>query len=465
MATSIPRLVTLLALVLVLIVVGKRYGANPPSDPRALPVVLIGVDGLEWRLVLELVREGRMPVLAGLMERGRYGYLETLERTLSPIVWTTVATGKQPKQHGIRGFVKRREGSQELYTNGDRKTKAVWNVLSDAGKTVDCVGWWMTFPAEPIRGTMVAQTNTRGQIRPGGPAMPWKGTLVQGLDGQVTPVEDQNRVIALARDVETALPQRVKETFGEFRHVVSPANRLRWEQSQWSLRADSIYLGVTRDLLARRQAPPDLLMVYFGAPDVMGHRFWRHAFPEDFVHPPSPEELADFGAILADTYAWVDRAIGSILEAYDEHARVFVVSDHGMHAINRQNDFAANPAHFTGHHTRHPAGVLIAAGPTIRRQTNGSGVAEASLADLPELGSVIDVTPTLLALVGVPLGEDMAGQVMSEVVEGDFLESHPPSSVATHDTPEWLASRPQQALSADAEEQRLEQLRALGYIE
>ena len=115
--------------------------------------------------------------------------------TLSPVIWTTVATGKLPKKHGIRGFVKPKAKGRpaQLYSNGDRRTKALWNILSDYERTVHSIGWWMTFPAEPINGTMVGQTNAQGQITPGGAGIPWKGGVIKGLDGQVSPVELQDQ--------------------------------------------------------------------------------------------------------------------------------------------------------------------------------------------------------------------------------------------------------------------------------
>lgn len=83
---------------------------------------------------------------------------------------------------------------------------------------------------------------------------------------------------------------------------------------------------------------------------------------------------------------------------------------------------------------------------------------------LPVLGRVHDLAPTVLALQGIPVGRDMDGVILEGVLETDFLERYPVPFVDTHDTDEWLANRPRQMLSREAELQRLEQLRALGYI-
>jgi predicted AlkP superfamily phosphohydrolase/phosphomutase len=131
--------------------------AEAPGRVRTL---LFAVDGLEWSVLLPLARAGHMPTLAGLMERGQFGRLTTTEPTFSPVIWTTIATGRGPDAHGITSFEKRGPGrSRSLFTSWDRRTKAFWNILSASGHRVDVVGWWLTHPVEEISGVMVAQTN------------------------------------------------------------------------------------------------------------------------------------------------------------------------------------------------------------------------------------------------------------------------------------------------------------------
>ncbi len=86
--------------VLALVMASGCRGAADVAPPPG-KVILIGVDGLEWRVVLDLVGEERLPVLTRLMREGSFGRLETLVPTFSPVIWTTVATGKLPKKHGI----------------------------------------------------------------------------------------------------------------------------------------------------------------------------------------------------------------------------------------------------------------------------------------------------------------------------------------------------------------------------
>ena len=79
------------------------------------------------------------------------------------MLWTSIATGKRPYKHGIYGFIEptqSRDGVQPI-TNLSRKTKAVWNILSQSGLKSNVIGWWPSHPAEPINGVMVSNQYQR----------------------------------------------------------------------------------------------------------------------------------------------------------------------------------------------------------------------------------------------------------------------------------------------------------------
>src|SRR3990172_1578823 len=77
---------------------------------------------------------------------------------LSPLLWTTAATGKPPEEHGIVDFLIRdpRTGSRGPISSNFRRAKALWNILTDAGVASSWVAWWATWPAERILGRMVS---------------------------------------------------------------------------------------------------------------------------------------------------------------------------------------------------------------------------------------------------------------------------------------------------------------------
>ena len=456
-------------LALLLPVVACTSERSVPPGARE-PMLLFAVDGLEWRVMQPLLEQGRLPVVASLMERGQFGYLDSMLPTYSPVIWTSIATGKEKEAHGILHFVYTDPdgtAGPRYYTSGHRRTKAFWNILGDYGLTVYCLGWWMTYPAEPIRGVMVSQTNTTAVLEDPRAAL-WKGTLLQGVAGQVHPPERQNDVMDLLRQVDDDLDSLTREIFGTPRHPLDDFSQRMWTQTLWAFRADAVYLRTARELVASGE-PFDLAAVYIGGPDVAGHRFWQYAHPEEFRFPPPRDQVENFGQLIDDYYVYIDRSIGEIVSAAPPEATVWIVSDHGMHATNEAHAFLASdpPAQAnSGNHLDAPPGVFIAAGPHIVRKSSDAESARAlSLDALPHLGGVLDVLPTLLALKAVPLADDLPGRPMPGVIEGAWLQRFPTSNIPTHDDPDWSRRRQARVVEALDQGQRLEQLRALGYVE
>ncbi|MDH3745106.1 MAG: alkaline phosphatase family protein, partial [Acidobacteriota bacterium] len=229
------------------------------------PVLVLAADGLEWSLVLPMAQAGELPELARLMDTGTFGFLRTSRPTFSPIIWTSIATGRPPVEHGVRGFVRQRGRDRRLFNSYDRKTKAFWNILSDYGRRVATVGWWMTFPVEEVDGVMVAQVNTIDQTRRTGGRAILKGGLVEELEGQVFPTDRLDEFLEINRRVSGELAERMIETFG-FSRPQTPLARRLWENTSWSLRADATYLEIAERLAGERF---DLLACYLGGTDVV----------------------------------------------------------------------------------------------------------------------------------------------------------------------------------------------------
>ena len=93
------------------------------------------------------------------------GQIATLHPPLSPMLWTSIATGKRPFKHGIHGFSEPTPDGRGVQpvTNLSRKSKAVWNILNQNGLRSVVIGWWPSHPAEPIDGVMVSDHYHRAQ--------------------------------------------------------------------------------------------------------------------------------------------------------------------------------------------------------------------------------------------------------------------------------------------------------------
>jgi len=154
-------------------------------------LLLIGWDAADWKTINRLVDAGQMPIMKGLIEHGSMGNLTTLHPVLSPMLWTSIATGKRPFKHGIHGFAEpdANNGARPI-SNLGRTSKALWNILNQRGLRCNVVGWWPSHPAEPIDGVMVSDMFQKAPKQPG---TPW-------------PMKP-----------ETVWPERLAEELAEFR--------------------------------------------------------------------------------------------------------------------------------------------------------------------------------------------------------------------------------------------------------
>jgi len=390
-------------------------------------VIVIGVDGMEWSVAEALLAEGRMPNLQRLLDDGVGGSLQTLLPTFSPSLWTTIATGRMPQDHGIPFFSELdpqtgmpKQGGLP-YTSECRRVPAIWNLAGDAGLDVLAVGWWVSWPAEVVKhGRIVASYAAQGQMqllwKPG----VWKDGLPEltwppQLDQQIAP-----RLQEGAPDGPYAAAQLARYGFSP-RAWSAPENAYGDDrQREVSLRStwvgDRTHQQIFLDQLRREVA--DLNMVYFGSPDVAGHMLWRYQQPEAFRYPIPPERTEFFGEHINKVYEDVDAWIGEILATLPPERVVMVVSDHGMRAYQLNDSSLLQ----SGHHQNGEPGCFV---------LSGTGVAKRGLlpAAARNLGSVLEVAPTLCDLIGIPALAEMSELKDQQVVQYRSLRALM--------TPEW----------------------------
>lgn len=395
------------------------------AEPRP-PVVVIGVDGMEWSVAEPLLAAGRMPNLKRLLDEGVGGTLQTLVPTFSPTLWTTVATGRMPTDHGIPFFsevdpqtgMPKRDGLP--YTSESRRVPAIWNLADDAGLSTLAVGWWCSWPAEPLRhGRVVASYAAQGQgtllWKPG----VWKDGLPELTWPDALKSEIAPRLQDGAPDGPYAQEQLARYGFSP-REWSGDEQKQRWgddRQREVSLRStwvgDRTHERIFTQLLRGKVA--DLNLVYFGSLDVVGHMLWRYHDPAPFQYPIPPDRLAFFGEHVRKAYEDVDAWIGEILATLPEERVVMVLADHGMTAYQTK----ASNALQSGHHQNGEPGCFV---------LSGAGVERRGLLPPAErrIGTVLDVTPTLCDLIGIPALTDMKeGASLRRLMGTAWQDAHP----------------------------------------
>jgi predicted AlkP superfamily phosphohydrolase/phosphomutase len=151
----------LLGLVLILGCGGEgRDGTTVAALDPVGRVMVLGFDGLEPGRVRNLADQGRLPNFSKVIEEGLFTDLLTVLPPSSAPAWTSAVTGVNPGKHGIYGFLKEPTADDNapivFNTSRQRGFEAVWEALSRYGRTSCILNIPLTSPADSLTGYMVA---------------------------------------------------------------------------------------------------------------------------------------------------------------------------------------------------------------------------------------------------------------------------------------------------------------------
>ncbi len=413
------------------------------------PVVLLCVDGADLQVIEPMIAAGQLPTFARLMREGASGPLATIEPTRSPNIWTSIATGKAPVDHGIQHFVAFRlpgldhpvkhfpratglnfhviprleklpgaPSIQTPYTSDMRRVLPLWQI---AGQfyPVGIYRWLVTWPAEPVNGFNIAASVV--------------ADAMQLIDGDL-----QENGEILQRGL--TYPETLQEEIDD--HLDG------WQSEEESLEP---YIGEGQSV------PPDhpklaKIRASFNDPtahllpflvDTYKPRFLAAGFyPVDsFQHFFSTARDKDgpFAEAIAERYRHSDRRLGDFLAALDPTTQTIIISDHGFDFVHH-------------HHSAGPPGLFI-----------GHGSAFAAGRQVENL-SIYDIAPMVLHLLGLPLPEDMPGtgtghyrQALNEA----FLNTKPVRKIPSYEPLNRKMGTSEVNPQEDAVKKELE---SLGYL-
>lgn len=413
--------------------------ACAPKQPR---VLLLGFDGLDPAAVDLLMAEGKLPNFARMRQEGAYGRLQSFEPMLSPILWTTIATGRTPDAHGIGHFVAldRQTGATLPVTSDMREVRALWEILSEHERTTAVVGWWATWPPEPIRGFMVSDHLAYHFLFGDGLENrdPTAKTSPAELEARIAPLVVRPASIGRA---EIAPFATVTET--DLAGPLELSNDLA--HLRWAVATAETYRRIGLELWS--QDKPDVALLYFEGTDSVAHLF-GHLFRAEGLAGELAAQQARYGQAVEAMYQRADEILGEFLAAADNNTTVIALSDHGF----RLGELPDDPSHLRNMSRRvserfhHEHGVLYAWGRGVEAGARF------------EAATLLDIAPTLLALQGIGASAEMPGRVLTE----GFVDLSEPERIATFElTPRTKTTG---VRDPEADRQLLEHLASLGYI-
>lgn len=403
-------------------------------------LLLIGWDAADWQIINPLIADGTMPNLAKLIQRGVWGNLASMSPMLSPMLWTSIGTGKRPHKHGIFGFVEPKPDRSGVRpaSSLSRKTHNLWNMMHRAGLRSNAVAWYASHPAEPVNGAVVS--NLYPVATPDG-------------DTHLSPLPPG-----------TVHPGRLAEPLGNFRiHpaelTISDLGPFLTPEQDVTLEDDTKLLGKLQKQLAEvtrthtaatalmEKEPWDFMTVYYASIDHFCHEFMEFRAPQR--EGISDRDFRNFRDVVDNAYRFHDLMLGRKLQMIDDDTIVLICSDHGFLNDHMRPEGSANMKdNPVAWHRFY--GMFVLAGPGIRA---GEQVYGATL---------LDLLPTMLTALGLPVGEDMDGKVLLQAFDDEPEVQWVPSwdtlggDFGTHDASAY-------EMEFESEE-ALQQLIDLGYI-
>lgn len=272
------------------------------SKPPQKNIIVIGLDGLPLSLLLHLTKNGSMPRIRDLMEKGSYGKLRSVIPPITPAAWTSFQTGKYPYSHGVVDFLQFTPWTHEYsFTNSTSITgQTFWSILNYAGRKQIVVNVPLTYPPEEV-----------------------DGIIIPGFD---TPVTKQGNSAHPEGIIDVIL-----KNVNEYRFFSSIESINLFRNSGLKTLSDEL-LDVTRSQVESvkyliKTYDWDFLMYHFQVTDMMQHLAWEYIDPECDC---SVKNKDTNNSIIREFYRKIDDMVGELLDQVGQDATVCLLSDHGF---------------------------------------------------------------------------------------------------------------------------------------
>lgn len=405
-------------------------------------LLLIGWDAADWKIIGPLMAKGLMPNLKKMITNGVYGNMSTMNPAFSPMLWSSVATGKTPDKHGVLGFIEvSPQQTLRPVTANSRKSRALWNILHNQNLKSNLVGWWPSFPAEPINGVVVTDKFQK-----------------VGKDLDKLKILDEKAIHpqSLAEDLKKLRMHPSEITKEHILPFIPNASKIDQKDPKKKKKNGLIpFSQVMAENVSIHNAATylmdntewDFMAVYYDYIDHMCHGFMK-------FHPPKlprieASEYDLYKDVINGAYRFQDMMLGRTLQMVDDKTTVIVMSDHGFESGQKRilDMPKVNAAPALEHRQ---FGIFVAMGPNIKKNEKIYGL------------SLIDVAPTILNHYNLPVGKDMDGKVILDM----YINPSVPKYIDSWENVEGdFAELEKEDDSVFSDEETMQQLIDLGYID
>lgn len=311
---------------------------------------LLGLDGFNWHVAYPLVKQGLLPNVEKLMEKGVSSPFQSFIPTVSPILWTSIATGKTPDKHRIYWRVvsksKNDPDTKFSMSSQERDCKAFWNILSDAKFTVDLINWWCSWPAEVINGYNVTFSYMQYDETDEGIYPP---EFLEELDDQHFDIGIPSEMKPWLENAKMNLPA-IDEDRLSFRwgqkgsYVDKPSDDeiMKLIQERYdvvkNVAVQDNKVRTISEYILNKNRNIDLFAAYFWYVDLMQHHYWKYMEPEYF--DVDQKEMKVFNGAIPAYFMYMDSVLEGMINRISPNGHIIICSDHGMEPGQREKQIS-----------------------------------------------------------------------------------------------------------------------------
>lgn len=409
--------------------------ALPAPSPKLLQattpsVRMILIDGASLGYLRVRVAAGHLPNFGKLLDRGAILKLATLKPTQAEPVWAAAATGKYPPKSGVRsskvyvansadtdtvnllpdycfaqglvelGFVTAPDAGADAL-----RARPLWDILADYQLAAGIVRWPLTTPAKAERGFTISdrfESASQSPLRLDDAQFGAPTTAAEIARGAFDATQFKPWPDALADDLSP-----------------SPASamiaQVRWDRS---------YREALRQL--NEQFAVQLIAVRYTGADILSHAYFEYTEParlSSLTRNATDEERRKFGGAIDRYFDWLDEQVRETMAGLAPGDLLLVVSGWGMDVVSLPSALISRVLPIpreSGTHDAAPEGFLLAYGANI------------APGEYPR-GSIVDLAPTVLYYLGVPIGRDMDGYARADIFQRPFTLGRPTTFIGTHE--------------------------------
>jgi len=272
---------------------------------------ILSLDGVPYSFLQEGISAGRFSNIDRL---GEMVEIKSVLPPISSVAWATFATGVNPANHGIFGFIDRDPATmiKRIPTSRDLVSPTIWQMLNDAGRRTIAMNVPLTYPPREVDGIMIS------------------GFLCTKIEQGVQPPSLLPRLRQLDYRIDPDPTLAAEDRAGYLDEILTTLRARR------------------RALFALIKEPWDLFMCHVMMTDRINHFFWADGQQEDHA----------FYQGFWQFYDEIDALVGEVNAALSSNMELLVLSDHGFCRLCQEVDLNA----------------YLAEGGFLRFKENGEGL-------------------------------------------------------------------------------------------